>query len=66
MHPGGIGNPAGPTRFVENITLNQDGKHYTGTFTLDAYDTLGNRVAHIGGVVAGTRITLDATVGDLL
>jgi len=64
--PGGIGNPSGPTRFVENVTLSPDGNHYTGTFTLNAYDTLGNRVAHIGGVIAGTRITLDTTVGDLL
>ena len=64
--PGGIGNPAGPTRFFENITLSPDGKHYTGTFTLDAYDTLGNQVAHIVGVVAGKRITLDTTVPDLL
>ena len=64
--PGGIGNPAGPTRIFEEITLNPDGKHYSGKFTLDAYDTLGNQVAHIVGVVAGTRITLDTTVGDLL
>ncbi len=64
--PGGIGNPAGPTRILENITLSPDGKHYTGRFTLDAYDTLGNQVAHIVGVVAGTRITLDTTVPDLL
>jgi hypothetical protein len=42
------------------------GKHYTGTFTLDAYDPLGNSLAHIVGVIAGTRITLNTTVGDLL
>jgi len=64
--PGGIGNPTGPARIVANIILSPDGKHYTGTFTLDAYDTLGNQVAHIVGVVAGTRITLNTTVGDLL
>jgi hypothetical protein len=64
--PGGIGNPAGPTRIFENITLSPDGRHYTGRFTLDAYDTLGNQVAHIVGVIAGTRITLDTTVPDLL
>jgi hypothetical protein len=64
--PGGIGNPSGPTRFVENVSLSPDGKHYKGTFTLDAYDTLGNQIAHIVGVIAGTRITLDTTVGDLL
>ncbi len=64
--PGGIGNPTGPTRIVEVITLSPDGKHYSGTFTIDAYDTLGNPVAHIVGVIAATRITLDTTVGDLL
>jgi hypothetical protein len=64
--PTGIGNPAGPTRFVEEVTLSPDGNHYTGTFTLDAYDTSGNVVAHIVGLLAGTRITVDTTVGDLL
>jgi hypothetical protein len=64
--PGGIGNPTGPTRIFENIILSPDGKHYTGTFTLDAYDTLGNPVAHIVGAIAGTRINLNTTVGDLL
>jgi hypothetical protein len=64
--PSGIGNPSGPTRFFEELTLSPDGKHYSGTFTLDAYDTSGNVVAHIVGVVAGTRITVHTTVGDLL
>jgi hypothetical protein len=64
--PSGIGNPQGPTRIFEEVTLSPDGKHYTGTFTLDAYDTDGNQVAHIVGVIAGTRITLHTTVPDLL
>ena len=64
--PSGIGNPQGPTRFFEEITLSPDGNHYTGTFTLDAYDTSGNPVAHIVGAIAATRITTDTTVGDLL
>jgi hypothetical protein len=64
--PSGIGNPTGPTRFFEVITLSPDKKHYTGTFTLDAYDAAGNQVAHIVGVIAGTRITLHTTVPDLL
>jgi hypothetical protein len=64
--PAGIGNPTGPTRFFEEITLSPDGKHYTGKFTLDAYDTSGTQVAHIVGVIAGTRITTDTTVNDLL
>jgi hypothetical protein len=64
--PSGIGNPTGPTRFFEEVTLSPDKKHYTGHFTLDAYDTTGTQVAHIIGVINGTRITLDTTVGDLL
>ena len=64
--PSGIGNPSGPTRILEEVTLSPDGKHYTGTFTLDAYDTAGNQVAHIVGVIAAARITLRTTVPDLL
>ena len=64
--PSGIGNPTGPTRIVEKVTLSQDGCHYVGTFTLDATDTSGNPTAHIIGVIAATRITMDTTVQDLL
>jgi hypothetical protein len=64
--PGGIGNPTGPTRILQQVTLSPDGKHYSGTFTLDAYDTSGTQVAHIVGVVAATRITINTTVSDLL
>jgi len=64
--PSGIGNPTGPTRFLQEITLSADGNHYNGTFTLDAYDTSGTQVAHIVGVIAATRITINTTVPDLL
>ena len=64
--PFGIGNPAGPTHIKEEVTVGPDGKHFTGTFTLDAYDTSGNRTAHITGVIKATRISIDTTVGDLL
>jgi hypothetical protein len=40
--PSGIGNPPGPTRLVETVTLSEDGNHYSGTFKLDAYDTSNN------------------------
>lgn len=61
-----IGPPQGPTQFVELVTLSPDGKHYSGTFTLDAYDTSGNVAAHIVGVLSGTRITMSTNVPDLL
>jgi len=64
--PSGIGNPTGPTRLLEEVTLSPDGKHYRGRFTLDAYDTAGNLTTHIVGVVAATRVTVDTTVQDLL
>ena len=64
--PGGIGNPTGPTRILQQVTLSPDGKHYSGTFTLDAYDTSGTQVAHIIGVIAATRITVHTTVQDIL
>ncbi|HEY1272660.1 MAG TPA: hypothetical protein VGF08_11770 [Terriglobales bacterium] len=63
--PSGLGNPTGPARVVEQITLT-DGNHYRGRFTLDAYDTSGTQVAHIVGVIAATRITVNTTVPDLL
>jgi hypothetical protein len=64
--PGGIGNPTGPTRIVQRVTLSPDGTQYSGTFVLDAYDTKGRRVAHIVGVIAATRISTETTVRDLL
>jgi hypothetical protein len=64
--PSGIGNPTGPTRLLEEVTLSPDGKHYCGRFTLDAFDTTGNLTAHIVGVVTATRVTVDTTVQDLL
>ena len=64
--PSGIGNPTGPTRLFEEVTLSPDGKHYCGRFTLDAFDTAGNLTAHIIGVVTATRVTVNTTVQDLL
>ena len=61
-----IGPAQGPTHIVEEVTLSPDGNHYSGTFTLDAYDTSGNPGVHIVGVLNGTRITMDTTVPGLL
>jgi hypothetical protein len=63
--PYGIGNPSGPTRFTENVTVSPDGNRYHGTFTLDAYDTSGNLSTHIVGTVEATRITVSTTVPDI-
>jgi hypothetical protein len=64
--PSGIGNPAGPTQIVEEVTLSPDGKNYSGTFTLTAYDTSGHVAVTLTGVIAATRITLHTNVPDLL
>jgi len=64
--PSGVGNPTGPTRIVEVVTLSPDGKHYVGTFTIDATDTSGNPTAHIIGVIAATRVTMETTIPELL
>jgi hypothetical protein len=57
--PSGIGNPAGPTNIRENVFLSRDCKSYSGTFTLDAYDTSGGVEAHIVGVITAARITVN-------
>jgi hypothetical protein len=64
--PSGIGNPAGPTQIVEEVTLSRDGKQYSGTFTLTAYDTAGHVAVTLKGEIAATRITLHTNVPDLL
>jgi hypothetical protein len=63
--PSGIGNPAGPTRLVESITLSEDGNRYSGTFKLDAYDTSNNPTVSFTGVLTATRITTNTTEGEL-
>ncbi|MGB8989551.1 MAG: hypothetical protein WCC37_23335 [Candidatus Sulfotelmatobacter sp.] len=63
--PSGIGNPSGPTHIVEEVILGPDCNHYVGTFTLDAYDTSNHRVAHIIGVIKGTRITVNTPESSL-
>ena len=62
----GIGDPVGPARFTESVTVAPDGNHFTGTFTLTAYDTKGNVMIAFTGALSGTRITTSTTTADLL
>lgn len=63
----GIGMPVGPTHITERVDLSPDGNHFSGTFTLDAYDATGTiDVQSFTGAISGTRITVDTTIGDLL
>lgn len=64
--PSGIGNPQGPTRIIETITLSPDGNHYEGWFTLIATNPSGDTTATITGAIKGTRITTSTTIKDLL
>lgn len=64
--PSGIGNPTGPVRLTESVTLSEGGHHYSGTFTLTAYGLNGNQLVTFTGVLAATRVTTSTTVGDLL
>ena len=46
----------------EQLTLSPSGDSFTGTFTLDVYDTKGTHVDHVGGNVIATRVTVDTKV----
>jgi hypothetical protein len=48
------------------VTLGPEGKHFSGTFTLDQFDTSGNIGPSFTGELKATRITLETTIGDLL
>lgn len=46
----------------EQLTLSPSGNSFTGTFTIDIYDTSQNHVDHIAGDITATRVTVDSTV----
>jgi hypothetical protein len=56
---GPAGELIGPANIREEVTLNPDGNQFTGNFTIDQYDESGNSLAHVQGVITGTRITVD-------
>jgi hypothetical protein len=64
--PTGIGNPTGPTRIIEKVTLSADGNSFTGTFWLRSTDTTGKPTATIIGTLAGSRVTIQTTIPELL
>ncbi len=63
---GVVGEPDGPTRFLESVSVSADGKQYSGTFTLIAHQPTGEIYQTFTGVVTATRITLDTKVADIL
>jgi hypothetical protein len=48
----------GPAHIRENVTLEPEGKKFSGTFTIDQYDEKLNVLAHVTGEITGTRITV--------
>jgi hypothetical protein len=60
------GTLLGPANIRESVALSQDGNSFTGTFTIDQYDQLGNLLVHLVGQLEGKRITVDTPVADVL
>jgi hypothetical protein len=50
----------------EQDTLSPSGDSYTGTFTLDIYDTAGDHVDHLAGIVNAARLTVDSTLPNAI
>lgn len=50
----------GQVLIKENVRLSRNGNSYSGTFSIDQFGLDGTTVlAHVAGVVTGTRITVD-------
>jgi hypothetical protein len=55
----------GPANIKENVTLSADGNSYSGSFSIDQYDTQLNVLAHIVGNIHATRVTVNTKPTDL-
>ena len=56
----------GPANIREQITVSRDHNSYVGTFTIDQYNTGGNKLVHLAGQVKAKRITVNTAVTDVL
>jgi len=54
------GNLVGPANIREEVTLEEGKDRFSGSFTIDQFDQAGNTLAHLTGVLAGKRITVDS------
>ncbi len=59
------GSFQGVANIHENVTLSADGNSYSGSFSIDQYDTQLNLLAHIVGNITATRITVNTKPTDL-
>jgi hypothetical protein len=46
----------GPANIREDVAVDSDHDHFTGTFTIDQYDESGNKLVHVVGKITGSRI----------
>lgn len=51
--------PIGPVNIIEQVTLSNDGKTFTGSFTIVQYDESLNVKGQAAGTITGSRITVD-------
>jgi len=49
----------GPANIKEEVVLDDSENSYSGTFTIDQYDTEGHLLVHISGLITAQRITAD-------
>jgi len=49
----------GPANLRSEVVVARDQESYSGTFTIDQYDTNGNLLVHLAGNVAAQRVTVD-------
>jgi hypothetical protein len=49
----------GPANIKELITLQPDGQHFLGTFTIDQYDEELHLLAHVQGNIEGSKIYVE-------
>ena len=64
--PSTIGAPQGGAQIIEKITLSPDGDSYTGSFTLQAYNTDGSTSTSFTGTISAKRITPETGFTSLL
>jgi hypothetical protein len=56
----------GQANIREDVRLSEDGKSFSGTFSLTQYDQSGTAVFHAVGEITGKRITIHTTITDVL
>jgi hypothetical protein len=54
-----VGNFIGPATISEDVTVDSSGETFSGHFTIVQYDTHGNVIAKVAGVVTAERVTVD-------